>query len=284
MHRVAPLPPPGLSSNDTTFAAPGMWENGTNVRFFHGKPESIGKELVVSTGFNNVRKMLAYTVSGVPSLAMAATAKLYSVNRNTNATTDITPASGWVVAAAYSLDMFGDILLASPTGGKLFESVAGATATEIVNAPDVITKVIVTPTRQVMALGCNEEVSGAFNGRCIRWSDIEDRVDWTTTSSNNAGEYILSGQEAIVSGCVLGQYIVVWTTGSIWLAQYLGEPGQTFQFTRIAEIGLVAHGAYAIHRGVVYWMDGALNVWQYAPGSLPIKVPCPISNELIGTT
>lgn len=282
MNRLTPTPPPGINSNETIYALPGVWADGNNVRFFQGKPQALGREQAAAMGFSNVRKMLAYEVSGTPLLALAGTAVLYKLNRNTYASTDITPASGWAVAQAYSLDMYGDTLLASPTGGKLFKSVAGAQAAEIVNAPDQITKVLSTPSRQVMALGCNEEISGTFNGRCIRWCDIEDFDDWTTASSNNAGEYIISGQENIVTGCVLGQFIIVWTTGSLWLAQYVGEPRQTYLFTRIAETGCVAHGAYAIHKGTVYWMDPALNVWGYSPGSLPAQIPCPISNEMIG--
>jgi hypothetical protein len=264
--RIALLPPPGLNSNDTVFAAPGTWESGTNIRFFQGKPQALGKERVASSGFTNVRKLLAYNVGGTPHLALAGTANLYRLNLNSNSSTDITPASGWTSARAYSLDMFGDILLASPMDGKLFSSTSGAQAAEITAAPDNITKAIVTPSRQVMALGTNEEVSTTFNRRCIRWCDIEDYTDWTTSSSNNAGEYILPGQEDIVTGCVLGQYIVVWTTGSIWLGQYLGDPGQTFLFTRIDGIGCASHGSYAIYKGVVYWMDPGLSVWQYAPG------------------
>jgi hypothetical protein len=259
-----------------------MWEAGDNVRFFHGKPQSLGSEITVSTGFNNIRKMLAYSVGGTPHLALAGTANLYSLNLNTNTKTDITPAAGWTSARAYSLDMFGDILLAAPLDGKLFQSVSGAQATEIVNAPDSITKMIVTPSRQVMALGCNEEVSGTFNRRCIRWCDIEDTTDWTTSSSNNAGEYILSGQEDIVTGCILGQYIIVWTNASMWLGQYLGDPRQTYLFTRIDNIGCASHGSYAIYKGAVYWMDPGLSVWQFSPGTPPARIPCQISNELIG--
>jgi hypothetical protein len=280
--RIALLPPTGLNSNDTIFAAPGTWESGSNVRFFQGKPQALGKERVASTGFSNVRKMLAYNISGTPSLALAGTANLYRLNLNTNASTDITPASNWASSRAYSLDMFGDILLASPMDGRLFRSTAGAQAVEIANAPDNIVKMIVTPSRQVMALGCNEEVSATFNRRCIRWCDIEDYDDWTTTSSNNAGEYILPGQEDIVTGCVLGRFIVIWTTGSIWLGQYLGDPGQTYLFERIDGIGCASHGSYAIYKGVVYWMDASLSVWQYAPGATPARIPCQISNELIG--
>lgn len=280
--RIAPLPPPGLNSNDTVFAAPGTWESGSGVRFFQGKPQSLGKERVAGSGFSNVRKIIAYNVSSTLHLALAGTANLYRLNLSTNATTDITPASNWTSARAYSLDMFGDVLLAAPLDGRLFRSNGGAQAVEIAAAPDSITKMIVTPSRQVMALGCNEEVSTTFNRRCIRWCDIEDYDDWTTLSSNNAGEYILPGQEDIVTGCVLGQYIIVWTTGSIWLGQYLGDPGQTFLFTRIDSVGCATHGSYAIYKGVVYWMDPGLSVWQFSPGAAPARIPCQISNELIG--
>lgn len=280
--RITTLPPPGINSNDTVYSSPGIWSNGSNVRFFQGKPQALGSEMVAASGFDNIRKMLAYDIGGTPSLALAGTTNLYSLNRNTYSATDITPAADWISAPAYSLDMFGDILLASPTRGGLFESTAGAQAVATTNAPAEIVKIISTPSRQIMALGCNEELSGTFNSRCIRWCDIEDRTAWTTLSSNNAGEYILAGQEAIVSGCVLGQYILIWTTGSLWIVQYLGDPGQTYEFTRVAETGIVAHGAYAIHKGVAYWMDQALSVWEFAPGGLPTKIPCTVSSDLIG--
>jgi hypothetical protein len=181
----------------------------------------------------------------------------------------------------FSLDMFGDVLLACASGGTLHTSTGGAQAVAVANAPDVITRMIVTPSRQVMALGCNEEVSTTFNGRCIRWCDIEDYTDWTTLSSNNAGEYILPGQEDIVGGTVLGDHIVVWTTGSIWLGQYLGQPGQTYLFTRIGEPGLIAHDAYAILRGAVYWLDPSFQLHAYAPGQLPQKIACQVIEDVV---
>ena len=34
-------PPPGLISDDTTFAARGSWEDGSNIRFWRGRPQTI---------------------------------------------------------------------------------------------------------------------------------------------------------------------------------------------------------------------------------------------------
>jgi hypothetical protein len=40
--RVPLSPPPGLVSDDTTFSSEGAWEDGNNVRFVRGKPQTIG--------------------------------------------------------------------------------------------------------------------------------------------------------------------------------------------------------------------------------------------------
>lgn len=288
--RIPILPPPGLNSmGDTGYEAPGVWRTGSNVRFFQGRPQTLGGSITLQSGaaetYTWPTKLLAYKVSGVVNVAVAVTnspAKIWRVNTTTWARTDISPASpDWTTAAQrFSLDLFGDLLLAAASGGTLHVSSGGAAATVVAAAPDAITRMIVTPSRQVMALGCNEEISGTFNGRCIRWSDIEDYTDWTTSSANNAGEYILPGQENIVGGCVLGNHIIVWTTGTIWLGQFIGQPGQTFTFTRVDGIGLIGHDAWAILRGVVYWLDPAFRLHAYAPGQLPQKIECQVIEDV----
>ncbi|MGZ8360963.1 MAG: hypothetical protein ACXWUX_10630, partial [Allosphingosinicella sp.] len=155
----------------------------------------------------------------------------------------------------------------------------GAQATEVTAAPDEITCMIVTPSRQVMALGCNEEGSGAFNPRCIRWCDIEDYSNWTTSATNNAGEYILPGQAEIVSGCVLGDNILIWTQADLWLAQFVGDPAQTFVFTRVGEIGLAALDAFAVYRQTAYWMAPDRGVCAFSIGSVVQRIDCPMSAE-----
>ena len=284
--RVPILPPPGLVSDHTDYAAPGVWASGSNVRFFHGLPQAIGGESSLQSGaletYNGASKLLAYTIAGVAHLAVRATSFLYSVNTTTWARTNITPASGWVAGRGASLAMFGDVLLAVPhdysapaSSGTLFTSTAGAQAVAVAPAPDNISIMLVTPSRQVMALACNEETSGTYNGRCIRWSDIEDHTDWTTLSSNNAGEYILPGQENIVGARLVGDHIAVWTNSALWLGQYIGQPGQTFIFTRIDSVGLVGRDCHAEFQGTLYWMAPDLFVYAWSPGSLPTKIECP---------
>ena len=71
-----------------------------------------------------------------------------------------------------------------------------------------------------MAFGCNEEASGVFNPRCIRFSDIEDPTDWTSTATNNADEFILQGSGIIVGAQLVGDYIFVWTNNEMYLGTY----------------------------------------------------------------
>src|SRR5687767_170938 len=66
-------PPPGLNSDDTTFAAAGRWADGNNVRFRDGVARTIGGWLEY-TDFNtttqgHVRTMFAFRRSGDTALA-----------------------------------------------------------------------------------------------------------------------------------------------------------------------------------------------------------------------
>jgi hypothetical protein len=275
-------PPPGLNSDDTGFLAGEQWADGCNVRFVQGRAQAIGgSQASLNGSFNGVRKMLAYDVNGSVRVATAGSG-LYSHILG-SANFNITPASGWIVldATRFCLAMFGNVLLAAISGGKLFESAGGAQATEIVNAPDKITCMVVTPSRQVMALGCNEELSGTFNGRCIRWSDIGDSSSWTSLSSNNAGEYILPGQADIVSGCILGDEVLIWTKTDLWVGRYVGDPTETFAFTRVASGGIVGLDAFAIHRQTAFWISPYLTVHSYQAGLGVADIPCPISRDFL---
>jgi len=282
--RVPILPPPGLVSDHTEFAAPGVWASGSNVRFFHGAPQAVGGEIPLQSGaletYSSVDKLLAYKVSGVVNLAIAGTT-FYRANTTTWARTDITPASGWFASDGHSLALFGDVLLAachSLTGtsnSTLFSSTDGAQAVAVAGAPANINCMLVTPSRQVMALGCNEEISATYNSRCIRWSDIGTIATWTTSSSNNAGEYILPGQEEIVGARVVGDFIVIWTTGTLFLGQYIGQPSQTFVFSRVDGTGLIGRHCHAEYQGTVYWMTPEASVYAWRPGDVPMRVECP---------
>lgn len=275
--------PPGVVSDTTTFAAKGHWADSNNCRFWQGKPQALG--FASSFDYNlgsNLTAMHAWRwTSGGIYVAYGVSDKLW-IGPIINNPVDRSPV-GIGTVESWSLDNFGTTLLACKQGGKLYEktdpTVASA-ASEVTEAPDEITYMLVTTTRQVMALGTNEEVGGAFNPMCIRFSTIEDYSSagsWTTSTTNNAGEVILEGRGRIVAGCRIGEYLAVWTTSGLYLGTFVGDPAQVWRFDRIAEnCGLVGPHAVIVTASRAYWVAPDLRIWTWTPGELPQPVPCPI--------
>jgi hypothetical protein len=179
----------------------------------------------------------------------------------------------------WSLDSWGETLLAVPRGGTLYQwtNDPGTAAAAIAAAPGEITAMLVTPERQVLALGCTEEISNDFNPLCIRGCDIENPNDWTTASSNNAFEHVLEGGGQILAGRMVGPFVAIWTDNSLHQGQFLGNPDQTYRFDRIdANCGVLGPNAVCIQKGAAYWVGKDRQIRTWIPGSRPMIIPCPI--------
>jgi hypothetical protein len=254
--------PPGIFPDETGIAAKGRWSDCTGVRFWNGKPEVIAgySAWVTLAAGTEVVGMHAFKPVGATTrvlYGMAASDKLY-VSAANGAASDIGVAGFPNAVEAWSFDNYGSQIIACPKDGTLYTwAVGDATVTEVTQAPDRIVCALIADSRQAMALGCNEETSGTWNPRCVRWSDIEDLTDWVTAASGNAGEHILDDAGEIVWGTKLGQFILIWTTTSLFMARYLGNPGQTFDFERVAGApGLMGPRAWATaSNGVVHWLS-----------------------------
>ena len=283
--------PPGLDSDDSSFSAKGRWYDAVNMRFWNGRPQLLGEAQTVFADTGAYSDLFPFTRDSVTYLAIGAgsvgAGHLY-LSANGASPADRSAAGFPSDVPCWSFGTWGTTLLVNPTGGTLYEQSDTENASAVPAAPDQITAMLVTPQRQVVAYGCNEEISGAFNERCIRWSDLEDYNDWTTTATNNAGEHILDGSGPILAGVQVGESEVVLTKNEIYLQQYIGDPGQTYSFTKIANnCGIVGPKAYCVSGQTLYWFgsDLRLRVWQ--AGAAPQIVPCPmlrsIQNELKGS-
>ena len=183
----------------------------------------------------------------------------------------------------WSLAAWGENLLASPRGGTIYKwaNVMATRAAIVTAAPDTIQYMLVTPQRQVLALGCNEEVSGIYNPLCIRWCDIEDLDDWTTSPANNAGEYILAGGGRIVAGRVTAYGTFIWTDNALYQATYLGDPGQTYQFDQIGKnCGLIGPNAAVVVGQTAFWLAPDGQFYSCTLGGAPQPMVSPIGVEL----
>jgi hypothetical protein len=276
---IAFEPKPGIVRDNTAFSHD-RWIDGGLVRFWNGKPQPIGgwAKLFANALTGIPRLIFPLDRSGIITLAYGTSTKLY-VGVGSAQPTDRSPVGLPAGITAWSMGAWGSTLLASPKGGTLYEQSGAGTAAEVTQAPNAINRMLATPERQVLALGCNEEISGTFNGLCIRGCDIEDYTDWTTTSTNNAFEHILDGGGQIVAAELIGSYVAIWTETSLHLGQFLGDPGQTYRFDKVDDnSGCAGPDAVTIVGARAYWMGPDLRMRTWAPGELPIIIDNPLSN------
>ena len=286
MANLAWMPPPGMVSDDTVFAAPGRWRRGSWVRFWEGNWQVKGgwEKLLLDNLAGVCRSVFAWQDQDeILSVAFGLHNGLKYWQSGVFA--DITPAlfvdgqidgtggAGYGTGAygvggygepstddyfplTWSFGSYGGALMANPRGQTIFQYVTGdPLALPLLNAPETVAYMVTTPSRQVMAFGCNEEVSGDYNPLCIRWSDVENAEDWASLPTNNAGEWILESGGRIVCARVIGEYVLVRTTVSLFLGTFLGDPGQTWKFERVgANCGAISPGAPVIKSQTATWI------------------------------
>jgi hypothetical protein len=241
-------PPPGLNSDDTAFAAEGRWADGNNARFRLGRAQTIGGwSKKGATAFTTARSTFAWQNQSNQEVVAIASTTAPKLQVNVAGTvSNVSPASITIGTHA-SMDLYGSTLIVSGNGGGIvqWDGNPSNVATAVTNAPATATCIVVTPERQLLALGTNEEVSTTFNGMCIRGSDIEDITSWTSLPTNNAFEHVLeNGGTFIRDARMVGPYVAVWTDSALFVGQFIGDPAQTYRFTRIASnCGLIQNGA-----------------------------------------
>jgi hypothetical protein len=309
--------PPGMTNDDTAFASIGRWENGSLVRFYNGNWQIKGgwERLTFNLLPGVCRSCYSWSdTHQTPNVAFGTEQKLTLWRTDTWA--DITPTgfvpgsvdgslgqgygtgeyginvygepgtvplSGWF-PMSWSLSNYGGDLIANPRLQSIYmwEQDPTVVARPLTGAPSNVIYTVVTASRQVMALGCNEETSGVFNPLCIRFSDIENPDDWTTTPQNNAGEVILESGGAIVCGRIVGNYVWVWTKLSLFLGTFVGSPGQTWSFERIGSwCGAISPGAPVVQSQNAMWISPDRQFWQVQLGGAPAQVISPIRQMFV---
>jgi hypothetical protein len=286
-------PPPGLDSDESTFKAQGRWADGSNIRFYNGSPQSLGAyqsvisvpgaltivdfAVLQSTGSAGA----TYTIIGTGNYLLASAGLGAAVDKTPVA---LGPGGLPVAASSWSFAQYADTILCNPILQPIYQyTMGGGAATVLTNSP-AQTTVILTARRQVLAFGTNEELSGTFNANCIRGSDIENPTVWATSSTNNAFEDILDDQGGIIAAKVIGDYIAVWTQTSLWMGTYLGNPGQVYQWEKVAGgQGCVSVNAACVDGALATWFAPDFQIWQWSPGGIPAPVPCPISRAFVAS-
>jgi len=200
----------------------------------------------------------------------------------------LSPATGdELVASDWTLDNWGEILIACPNGLTFGAAVSDPLGGPIyqwdphTNSPslNVIPEApvanagifVAMPQRQIIAW------SSTFNGvqdpLLIRWCDVENFQQWTPLITNQAGSYRIPKGSKIV-GCIQGpQQGLVWTDLALWAMQYVGQP-YVYSFNEIGTgCGLIGPKAAASLNGMVYWMSQSQFFMLSPNGVQPIQCP-----------
>lgn len=183
----------------------------------------------------------------------------------------------------WSLAAWGQKLLASPRNGGLYEwsNVTASRALAVTTAPARITQMLVSPQRQVFALGCTQE-NGTYNPLCLRHSSVEDETSWATASSSasTAREYVLPGGGRIVGGRIVGRSLLVWTTAALFVGTYVGQVGQVWRFDKVGDkCGLIGPNAAAVLGSTAFWIGPDKQFHSYSLGGAVTPMACPIRDD-----
>jgi hypothetical protein len=189
----------------------------------------------------------------------------------------------------WSLDNYGQVLVATIRDGKTFTWNAGASGAREIRASQSTSGYATTsnPTtsrltqvsdrdRHLFHFGTETTIgnSATQDPMFIRFSNQENLNDYTPTAVNTAGTFRLDKGNRIV-GAVSGKdYTLVLTDSSAYVIQFVGPPF-TFSVRQVGtNCGLIGQHALSYSDGKVFWMsgEGGFFVFDGTVKSLPCLV------------
>jgi hypothetical protein len=198
--------------------------------------------------------------------------------------TDTWGAGGWGDASStstvildpgsWSLDHFGQILVATVKNGKTFqwspinsEPNALTTRAAIVNGAPTksVMSIVSERDRHLIILGTETTIGDPEkqDPMFIRFSDQEDISDYAPTSVNTAGTFRLDSGVKIIGAAKAKDYILVLTDSAAYVMQFVGPPF-TFSIRQVgSNCGAIGQHAIKYVNGAVWWMGQAGGFFVY---------------------
>ncbi len=245
--------------------------------------------LAATTNFSAAGRILVE--SELISYASISSPNLQTIVRNVNGTdnashntgtavTDATNFSDWgegVLASEvtlepglWSLDNFGQVLIATIANGKTFTWNAGAAAPLTTRAstatsgfstssnPTASRLTLVSPTtRHLCHFGTETTIGDTTtqDDMFIRFSDQEDINDYTATAINSSGDFRLQDGTKIVGAIKAKETILVFTDNALYTMKFVGAPF-TFGFEQVGtNCGLIGKNAVVEIDGSAFWLS-----------------------------
>jgi len=178
----------------------------------------------------------------------------------------VSPISASSQLRLWSQDNFGDDLISCIRGGGIFywDESAGATQRAVAfedlagasNPPIIALQIMMSDVdKHIICFGANTIGGSTSDPLLVRWSDKESSIDWTPTSTNQAGGVQLSQGSTIIGALRTRQEILIWTDVGIVSMRVVGEPF-IFSFAEVAQgPSLISPNAAVNANNRVYFMD-----------------------------
>ena len=196
----------------------------------------------------------------------------------------------------WSLDNFGEVLVATISNNKTFTWNAGASGARTIRASTTTTNFSTSnnPTssrltqvsdrdRHLFHFGTETTIGDTttVDPLFIRFSNQEDLNTYTPTAVNTAGSFRLDKGNKIV-GAVSGKdYTLVLTDSSAYVIQFVGPPF-TFSVKQVGtNCGLISQHALTYSDGIVFWMSGEGGFFAY-DGTVK-SIPCLVEDFVFTT-
>jgi len=191
----------------------------------------------------------------------------------------------------WSLDNFGQILIATIHNGKTFTWDAGAAApranraTLMSGAPTKSRLTLVSDRdRHLFHFGTETTIgnSSTQDPMFIRFSDQEDYTTYQPTATNTAGTFRLDTGNAIVAAIQGKDYVFVLTDSAAYVIQFVGPPF-TFSVRQVGtNCGCIGQNAVSYSNGAIFWMSGEGGFFVY-DGTVK-ALPCLVEDFVFTTT
>ena len=201
-----------------------------------------------------------------------------------------TTSNATIEAADWSLDNFGENLIATIRNGKTYIWLpAGGTgtanrATVVPNNPTATIQTIVSDRdRHLLHLGTETTIGNPStqDPMFIRFSDQEDIEVYEPTSTNTAGTFRLDDGTTIIGAVRAKDYILVVTDTAAYTIQYVGTPF-TFSIRKVgSNCGLIGKHALAFVNGAVLWMGDSGGFFKF-DGTVT-DIPCLVEDFVFKT-
>ena len=178
-----------------------------------------------------------------------------------------------IAAGNWSLDNFGELLIATIKNGKTFSwdpnagTGVSTRATLVPNNPTASIMTIVSDRdRHLLHLGTETTIGvpSTQDPMFIRFSDQENIEEYEPTSTNTAGTFRLDDGTTIVGAVRAKDYILVLTDTAAYSIQFVGTPF-TFSIRKVgSNCGCIGQHAMAFVNGAVWWMgdSGGFNMYD----------------------